>query len=458
MRVLPLLAVLLLALGSGLLPTDSGLAEDPLPPASEPRADFGEAFGYQGRLVQDGIPANGTFEFEFYLYSAASAGTQVGSAIPLSLPVANGIFSTQLNFGAEVLSAGSTLWVEVRVKKPADIAFTVLSPRQRLAPAPYSIAAGTLPAGSRINVDEEQIGLRIQEQDGTSFLYAALGSKSAFGVTGIAAYGLGAAPAESFGGYFLGSTAGVRTEAFGGYGLLAKTDGAARAAVLAEHTGSTCTGGTIGPNDPLQQFCYAIAGIADSSSTHGVGVYGYATNTAIWGKTDNPDGYSGYFEGGKVRMSDGTIFGITSDGRLKKDIAALSVGLDELLELKPSTYAWKRDETSTPHYGFIAQEVREVLPLIVDEDADGTLSLEPLGLLPVIVQAIQEQQTQIDALQPRNTGTSNSSMPSAPALAAMVGALLVGMFGAGFAGVIAGRRLAIRPQTPRNHQRETNNA
>ena len=39
---------------------------------------LGTSFTYQGRLVESGTPPNGSYDFRFVLYDAASGGNQVG--------------------------------------------------------------------------------------------------------------------------------------------------------------------------------------------------------------------------------------------------------------------------------------------------------------------------------------------------------------------------------------------
>lgn len=444
-RMLVALTLLLIATAASLAPGDS-FAEDP--PSNAPRdPGFGSGFAFQGRLTVDGIPANGTFDFQFYLYDADTSGMQINAPESRSLSVTNGIFNTALSFGLDSpLESGNDYWVEVRVKKPADASYTLLTPRQRLSPAPYAITAAGIPAGTQVELGSDNaFGLAAIYTSGPEVIAGFMGVNTSVTRAGIVGFGQLTTPGmRSYGGSFVGNTAGVLSDSETGYGIRTETRAPARAALLAEHDGTTCTGGNITADDPLQQYCYAIAGIADGESTSGIGVYAYGTNTAIWGVTDNPAGYSGFFSGGKVRMSDGTVFGVTSDGRLKKDISTLTVGLDELLQLKPSTYAWKRDTTSTPHYGFIAQDVRDVLPAIVDEDEDGTLSIEPLDLLPVIVKSIQEQQTQIDALQPASPATSvviRDQLPASHLLALLAATIAITAILAGAAGALVSQRL-----------------
>jgi hypothetical protein len=49
--------------------------------------------------------------------------------------------------------------------------------------------------------------------------------------------------------------------------------------------------------------------------------------------------------------------------------------------------------------GFIAQDVKKVVPELVRENEDGLLSMRHQGVIPILVEAIKEQQKQIDSLQ-----------------------------------------------------------
>lgn len=93
-----------------------------------------------------------------------------------------------------------------------------------------------------------------------------------------------------------------------------------------------------------------------------------------------------------------------SDITLKKDIANLPVSLDKVLKLRPVMWQWKNKRVGEDReYGFIAQEVEEIIPELVSIDTwiDGSkrkfLSTEKM--VPFIVAAIQEQQLEIDKLK-----------------------------------------------------------
>lgn len=100
-----------------------------------------------------------------------------------------------------------------------------------------------------------------------------------------------------------------------------------------------------------------------------------------------------------------------SDGRLKKDITYFDNVLNKILQLKPCTFKWKNEDTSTPlHYGFIAQDVQEIFPEFVSvcdkESKEKYMGVSTGDLIPVLTQGIKdqhaiimEQQKQIDSLQ-----------------------------------------------------------
>jgi len=85
-----------------------------------------------------------------------------------------------------------------------------------------------------------------------------------------------------------------------------------------------------------------------------------------------------------------------SDARLKTDIHTIS-GLDIISKLRGVMFNWKKD--GNPSAGVIAQEVEEVLPSAVHTNADGTKSVEYDQLIAPLIEAIKEQQVEIDALK-----------------------------------------------------------
>jgi trimeric autotransporter adhesin len=85
-----------------------------------------------------------------------------------------------------------------------------------------------------------------------------------------------------------------------------------------------------------------------------------------------------------------------SDLRLKKNVQNLGYGLDTVMRLRPVSYEWKDRPTGSATFGLIAQEVATIMPELVgtSQDEAGMLSLNYVGLVPVLVRAVQELQAQ----------------------------------------------------------------
>jgi hypothetical protein len=99
-----------------------------------------------------------------------------------------------------------------------------------------------------------------------------------------------------------------------------------------------------------------------------------------------------------VYAANGTIQ--TSDARLKTNTQPIPYGLTTLSQLRPVSYFWKDPSVYDGRkIGLIAQEVRKVVPEVVYGEESETLGVNYAELVPVLIQAIQEQQVQIEALQ-----------------------------------------------------------
>ena len=99
--------------------------------------------------------------------------------------------------------------------------------------------------------------------------------------------------------------------------------------------------------------------------------------------------------------------GVFSDRDMKENIADIDIGLSEVLQLQPRKFKYKLGPRET--YGFIAQEVETVVPLIVDEttvpepdpEANKT-TLKTLDTIPIIaalVKSVQELEARIKTLE-----------------------------------------------------------
>jgi len=89
-----------------------------------------------------------------------------------------------------------------------------------------------------------------------------------------------------------------------------------------------------------------------------------------------------------------------SDLRLKKNVRPIDNALYSLQQLNGYTYTW-RDINLDNHLqsGVIAQEVQKIFPHLVTNTAEGSLSVNYIGLIPVLIESIKEQQKQIEELR-----------------------------------------------------------
>jgi hypothetical protein len=89
-----------------------------------------------------------------------------------------------------------------------------------------------------------------------------------------------------------------------------------------------------------------------------------------------------------------------SDSRLKRDIVPMIGVLNKINQIQPVYYFFK-DVNKYPQsrqLGFIAQEIEIGFPELVRKDENSNLSVDYSGMSAVLLQAIKEQQKQIDEL------------------------------------------------------------
>ena len=94
---------------------------------------------------------------------------------------------------------------------------------------------------------------------------------------------------------------------------------------------------------------------------------------------------------------------LSSDSRYKTNIAPINNALEDVLNLRGVSYDWDREKWPAKNFsdvkqiGFIAQELEKIFPELVMTDNDGYKSVNYVGVVPVLVEAVKAQQKQIDA-------------------------------------------------------------
>lgn len=90
----------------------------------------------------------------------------------------------------------------------------------------------------------------------------------------------------------------------------------------------------------------------------------------------------------------------SSDVRLKKVIQPIQNALKKIVLLKGVSYQWKDPKMGeNTEVGLIAQEVEEIFPEVVANDKKGNKSIAYGKMVAPLIEAIKEQQQQIEALR-----------------------------------------------------------
>ena len=252
-------------------------------------------FTYQGRLLVAGEPANGTFNVDFSLWDAPAAGNQIDVTNTFnSLPILEGQFTAELNFGASAFD-NNDRWLEITVDG------VPLVPRQPITRTPYAIQtrgifvdnAGNIGIGTTapfypLHVESNGgSGIFAQNTATSGTTYGGrfeIESTSGAGVSGRATALTGSAPGVS--GTSL-SSSGVGVFGSGNFGGRFESDSTSGRGVFGYASATTGTG---------------YGGWFQSNSTSGTGVYGWAnagTGTNYGGrfKSQSTSGFAGYFDG-----------------------------------------------------------------------------------------------------------------------------------------------------------------
>ena len=123
-----------------------------------------------------------------------------------------------------------------------------------------------------------------------------------------------------------------------------------------------------------------------ANQTSGSLTNGYVSSTSL---TFNP--------------STGTLTSVfvtaTSDERLKYNIETVGDPIDTVNQLRGVSF--NRNGTGIKDYGVIAQEIEQILPSLVHQDPEGYKSVSYNGIIGVLIEAIKQQQKQIDTILKR---------------------------------------------------------
>ena len=86
-----------------------------------------------------------------------------------------------------------------------------------------------------------------------------------------------------------------------------------------------------------------------------------------------------------------------SDERLKENVETIEDALEKVKQLRGVEYDHKK--TGDHCLGVIAQEVEKIVPDVVYEDALGVKSVAYMNMVALLIEAVKDQQKQIDELK-----------------------------------------------------------
>jgi hypothetical protein len=412
------------------------------------------AFTFQGNLKDGSGPANGTYDFEFVLFDAATAGNQVGATVPKSgVIVSNGTFSVILDFGNQFPDVAR--YIEVHVRTTGGGSFTVLGPRQQVLTTPYSMRSisasnadslgGTVASNFVLTSDTRLSDARnplagssnyIQNttsQQAASFNISGdgtiLNTLTANAVNAITQYNinfgrvLGVGSQNTYVGLqtgpnnagddntYVGYQAGVQSQSgtnsfFGAVAGQDNTTGGANTffGFAAGHTNLTGNSNTIIGSG-------ADVGSTNLSNATAIGALAVVTasDTIQLGKTSTPPtvqipgtvvlgtlGSAGATA--LCRNGSNQIATCSSSLRYKTNVVPFTGGLSILNRLHPITFDWKQG--GMHDLGFGAEDVAKIEPLLTTRNDKGEVEgVKYDRISAVLVNAVKEQQSEIEALR-----------------------------------------------------------
>jgi len=109
------------------------------------------------------------------------------------------------------------------------------------------------------------------------------------------------------------------------------------------------------------------------------------------------DAFKVMYNGNATVGNDLTVSGdvvVSSDARLKANIVSLGSTLSRLLLIDGKRYTMKKD--GKQKIGVLAQDIQKVFPKLVTTDDKDMLAVNYQGLVPVLINALKEQQSEID--------------------------------------------------------------
>jgi trimeric autotransporter adhesin len=199
------------------------------------------------------------------------------------------------------------------------------------------------------------------------------------------------------------NTTSDQNTALGSYSLFSNTTGTNNTASGYYSLYSNTTGTN---NTGLGKNSRASAVDATNQTVIGYEATGQADNSVVLGNDSVTAVYMAEDSGAKVYAGEGSFTGdmtiggdvnVSSDARLKSNIISLGSTLSKLLLIDGKTYTMNKD--GDKKIGVLAQDIQKVFPELVSEDDNQMLAVNYQGLVPVLINAIKEQEDKITRLE-----------------------------------------------------------
>jgi len=185
--------------------------------------------------------------------------------------------------------------------------------------------------------------------------------------------------------------------------------------------GALLVGKTVGygtgtaENNTLQLKSFLVFGSDNTGSASNrnwnIGTNGSAAGNMDWTVGSTNTGWPNFAyrlqltSSGSLNNTTGT-YGTISDLRLKENISDARNYLDDLLKLRVVKYSLKEESSDfATKIGFIAQEVEQVFPNLVDQSdvgydgGEGIRSVKTSILIPMLLKSIQELSAKVKSLE-----------------------------------------------------------
>ena len=122
-----------------------------------------------------------------------------------------------------------------------------------------------------------------------------------------------------------------------------------------------------------------------------------STYSMLWGSGNSVYATGGIYCNPSTDMLYADSFNATSDIRKKHNVKTIENALDKVESLRGVSFTM--NDSNKNMIGVVAQEILEVIPEVVDEGADGTLTVAYGNIVGVLIEAIKELNAKVEDLQ-----------------------------------------------------------